>query len=78
MAADIAGLQRDAIDPVVKVSPRLYDRLVGQRNRHWVQTLSERLKRPGHIVVVVGAGHLIGPRGVPALLRAQGFQVDGP
>jgi hypothetical protein len=78
MAADIAGLQRDAIDPVVKVSPRLYERLVGQRNRRWVQTLTERLKRPGRIVVVVGAGHLIGPRGVPALLRAQGFRVDGP
>jgi uncharacterized protein YbaP (TraB family) len=29
-------------------------------------------------VVVVGVGHLIGPGGVPALLRERGFSVDGP
>jgi uncharacterized protein YbaP (TraB family) len=78
MAADMDGLQRDAIDPVARASPRLYERLIGQRNRRWAQILGERLKRPGKIVAVVGAGHLIGPRGLPALLRDQGFQVDGP
>ena len=78
MAADLAGLKRDANDPLQRVSPRLYDRLIVTRNRRWAGELAARLKSPGKIVVVVGIGHLIGPDGLPALLRARGFDVDGP
>jgi hypothetical protein len=31
-----------------------------------------------HPVVVVGAGHLIGPQGLPQRLRALGYRVEGP
>lgn len=78
MAGDMAGLQRDALDPLQRVSPALYDRLIGRRNHKWARTLADRLRRPGEIVVVVGVGHMIGPGGLPALLRAEGLEVDGP
>jgi uncharacterized protein YbaP (TraB family) len=78
MSGDLAGLERDAVDPLRQISPRLYERLIGQRNRKWAVTLGQRLKAPGSIVVVVGVGHLIGPKGLPALLRAEGFEVEGP
>jgi len=78
MSGDLPGLERDAIDPLRQISPTMLGRLIDERNQHWASVLSARLKKPGHVVVVVGVGHLIGPGGVPALLRAKGYAVDGP
>jgi hypothetical protein len=75
---DLAGLQKDALDPLAKASPRLYRRLITDRNRRWSGILARRLEGSGVIVVVVGTGHLVGPRGLPALLRAKGLTVQGP
>jgi uncharacterized protein YbaP (TraB family) len=79
MAADLAGLQHDALDPMAATSPATYGRLIVARNRRWARRL-ERIAREnrGVTVVVVGAGHLLGPSGVPALLRARGLSVEGP
>ncbi len=78
MSGDTSGLERDALAPLQRISPALYERLIDGRNRHWASVLDARLKKPGLVVVVVGVGHLIGPGGVPALLRAKGYSVDGP
>ena len=78
LAADVAGLERDALAPLNAVSPTLYDRLIVARNRAWAKALTARLRRPGSVVVVVGVGHMVGPDGLPALLRAKGFSVEGP
>ena len=78
LGADLAGLERDAITPLRRASPVIYERLIAARNRRWAKEVRKWLRQPGVKVVVVGAGHLIGPDGLPALLRAQGMRVDGP
>jgi uncharacterized protein YbaP (TraB family) len=78
MAGDVAGLDREALAPLRKASPDLYRRIVTERNERWVATLRERLQGKGRTVVVVGVGHLLGPGGVPARLRALGYSVQGP
>jgi uncharacterized protein YbaP (TraB family) len=79
MAADMASLQRDALDPLVSSAPAIYRRLIVDRNRRWARVLARVVKDDrGVTVVVVGAGHLVGPAGVPALLRARGLRVEGP
>jgi uncharacterized protein YbaP (TraB family) len=75
---DIKVLDREALAPLRKASPDLFRRLVTERNARWTQVLDARLKGHGHTVVVVGIGHLIGPDGVPARLRALGYSVTGP
>ncbi|HZZ87075.1 MAG TPA: TraB/GumN family protein [Caulobacteraceae bacterium] len=75
---DVAGLEKDAVESLRGVSLPLYERLIAKRNRRWAKVLDDRLKKPGQVVVVVGVGHLIGPDGVPALLRARGYRVEGP
>jgi uncharacterized protein len=77
-AADMAGLDREALAPLRKASPDLFRRLVTARNDRWVAALQARLKGKGRTVVVVGVGHLVGPDGLPARLRALGYSVQGP
>lgn len=79
MGGDLAGLKRDALDPLKRVSPVLYDRLIAGRNRRWASAVRRLLGRRGETtVVIVGIGHLIGPDGLPTLLRAKGLDVQGP
>ena len=78
MSGDLAGLQRDDLDTLKTAAPAAYERLISGRNRRWARVIEAVAHRPGFTVVVVGAGHLIGPEGVPALLRARGLRVEGP
>jgi uncharacterized protein len=79
MAGDLAALQHDALDPMAAVAPASYRRLIIERNARWARLLARVARnQPGVTVVVVGAGHLVGPAGVPSLLRARGFRVEGP
>jgi len=52
--------------------------LLDDRNRRWVKQLSVLLRQRKTFFVTVGAGHLLGAMGVPALLRRAGYRVDGP
>ena len=76
--SDIPALEREAITPLKKASPALFRRMVTDRNDRWLSVLQARLKGHGRTVVVVGVGHLIGPEGLPARLRALGYSVQGP
>jgi len=56
--------------------PELVDRLVYDRNARWAEQLSGMLEGSDDVLVVVGAGHLVGEKGVPALLKKRGFKVE--
>jgi uncharacterized protein YbaP (TraB family) len=75
---DVRTLDREVVRPLQRSSPGLYQRVVAQRNARWVKAIEARMSGSGHTVIVVGMGHLVGRDGVPAQLRAAGYQVDGP
>lgn len=52
--------------------------LLDDRNARWVPKIEAMLKEKHIFFVTVGAGHLTGPKGVPALLRKAGYKVAGP
>ncbi len=52
--------------------------LIDDRNRNWIKDFDAMLAGSGTYFVTVGTGHLVGPKGVPALLRAKGYSVEGP
>jgi uncharacterized protein YbaP (TraB family) len=55
--------------------PEMENRLLLQRNQDWVKKIVTMLGETENIFIVVGAGHLIGPRSVVALLKQKGYKV---
>lgn len=53
-------------------------KLLDERNRDWAMQIQNMLNENRTFFVAVGLAHLVGPGGVPALLRASGVTVDGP
>jgi len=70
----LAALTKKDFEKYPDAQKALFD----DRNAAWVTKISSLLDEPKIYFITVGAGHLAGPRGVPALLRAKGFKVEGP
>ncbi len=56
--------------------PAFGERMVAARNRRWIPKIESYLKSGNTYFVVVGAGHMGGPEGLLALLRARGYQIE--
>ncbi len=72
---DIAALEK-VINEDVDTVPAARKAILTDRNRRWSAWVEARMARPGTVLMAVGAGHLVGPDGVPALLIAQGLKVE--
>lgn len=73
-AGDPAALE-SAFNEAFGAAPELRSALVSGRNRAWADDLLRRAAQPGTMLVAVGAGHLVGSDGLPALLSQRGFRV---
>ncbi|HWX19393.1 MAG TPA: TraB/GumN family protein [Candidatus Binatia bacterium] len=56
-------------------APVIYKRLLTDRNQRWLPKIEEWLRGDKNVVVIVGAGHLVGSEGVVELLRKKGWKV---
>jgi len=75
LAGDMTRLGPGVAGDMARESPEFYDRLIRQRNRSWADVLTREMAGGGVELVNVGALHMVGPDGLPALLKARGFQV---
>ncbi|HRJ02674.1 MAG TPA: TraB/GumN family protein [Hyphomonas sp.] len=55
-----------------------YDAMLKNRNERWVPQIAAMLDEPGTRLIAAGAGHFAGEDSVITLLRAEGFEVEGP
>ena len=72
---DEAGLEQSLEDDFDGY-PELADALIYERNARWAEQVGEMLRDDDDVLVVVGAMHLVGERGLPALLEKRGFVVQ--
>lgn len=59
-----------------KDSPMVYKKLVIDRNKKWMPTIEKLFSNGQTTWVITGAGHMIGSKGVAAMLREAGYQVE--
>lgn len=56
-------------------NPAMYDAFLRRRNEAWADKLAAGMAGSGIELVNVGALHMVGPDGLPALLAVRGFKV---
>lgn len=54
----------------------VYEKLFYERNKNMASKVEGFLKAGGKYFVVVGAGHLVGERGIPRILKGKGYSVE--
>lgn len=73
-AGDLAAVEKLTLTSF-KDSPELYKRLLVERNVNWVPHVEKCLADNAGCFIVVGAAHLVGRDGLPALLARKGLKV---
>ncbi|HET6527038.1 TraB/GumN family protein [Sphingopyxis sp.] len=71
---DVAALEK-VINEDIDSVPAARKAIITDRNRRWSAWIERRMAQPGTVLVAVGAGHLVGSDGVPALVAADGLTV---
>ena len=75
--------QPDLVAPIMteslKQDPKLvpiYEKLVDERNGRMASRIEGYLKQKGTFFVVVGAGHLVGEKGIIGIMGKKGFRME--
>jgi hypothetical protein len=77
MAGDLARLGPELVDEMRAESPAFYEAVLRRRNLAWADTLTREMASGGGVELVnVGALHMVGADGLPALMMARGFTVE--
>jgi uncharacterized protein YbaP (TraB family) len=73
---DTKKLDRIMIADLKARWPKLYRKLIVDRNRNWLPLIDGYRKTPRTEFILVGVGHLVGPDGLVEALRKRGYTVD--
>ena len=73
---DAEALDTLMVDSMKDVDSAIYEALIVRRNAAWVEDIKALMEGDEDALVTVGAGHLVGEGGVPALLQAEGYTVE--
>lgn len=76
LAGDLERLGPSLVGGLKADNPAFYDALLRRRNIAWAETLADAMAGTGVELVNVGALHLVGEDGLPALMAARGFAVE--
>lgn len=67
-----------AITPIKKDFPKVYHKLLVQRNMDWIPKIEEMMQTKDVEFILVGAAHLVGEEGILSQLAARGYAIQSP
>jgi uncharacterized protein YbaP (TraB family) len=73
-AGDLDDLEAQSLKGILS-DAELYEALLANRNRSWTSKITNLLSAPERPLIAVGAGHMIGPDGLPQMLENAGYDV---
>jgi uncharacterized protein YbaP (TraB family) len=69
----------DKLESILNISfeeyPYLYKRLIINRNKRWISKIQKLMSQNEDVLIIVGAGHLVGKDSVIELLEKKGYKV---
>jgi len=74
-AGNEAGIDKFLSENMRVEYPKLYNRLIIDRNRDWMPHLETLIGSGKKTLVIVGVGHLVGKNSVINLLKSKGYKV---
>jgi uncharacterized protein YbaP (TraB family) len=76
LAGDLVRMGPQLVGEMKAENPAFYNALLKRRNEAWTAKLAVELQSTSGVELVnVGALHMVGPDGLPALLAARGYEV---
>jgi uncharacterized protein YbaP (TraB family) len=75
LAGDEAGIDEYLTVNMRKEFPKLYKKLLTDRNRNWIPRLETLIDSGKRTLVIVGVGHLVGEESVINLLKSRGYKI---
>ena len=73
---DATSIDQFSIAELKTTYPKLYDRLLVERNRTWMPIIESYFKTPATEFILVGAAHLAGEHGLLKQLAERGYTID--
>lgn len=75
LTGDMKKLEKIANEGMLG-DPELREALLNQRNRNWLPEIREQIDSGAQPFIAVGAAHMLGASGLPALLEEAGYSVS--
>ena len=73
---DVSALEHLVITEMQRDYPEVFQTLLIDRNLHWLPQIEQMMSTPETEIVLVGAAHLIGQKGILKMLENQGYTIE--
>jgi len=69
----------DKLNSIIRLSfkeyPDIHNRFIIQRNKRWISQIEDLMRQDENVLVIVGAGHVVGTGNILELLKKKGYKI---